>query len=52
VAQDRPYKPKLPPEKALEIIYKEAEAGHLDKDVVRFFVDKEIFKLYTDRKKA
>jgi HD-GYP domain-containing protein (c-di-GMP phosphodiesterase class II) len=50
VAQDRPYKPKQPPEKALEIIYKEAEAGHLDKNVVRFFVDKEIYKLYTDRK--
>ncbi|MBN2187847.1 MAG: GAF domain-containing protein [Chitinispirillaceae bacterium] len=50
VAQDRPYKPKLPSEKALEIIYKEAEAGHLDKEVVRFFVDKEIYRLYTGRK--
>jgi HD-GYP domain-containing protein (c-di-GMP phosphodiesterase class II) len=52
VAQDRPYKPKLPPEKALEIINQEAAAGHLDPEVVRFFVDREIYKLYTDRKKA
>jgi HD-GYP domain-containing protein (c-di-GMP phosphodiesterase class II) len=52
VAQDRPYKPKLPPEKALEIINQEAAAGHLDPEVVRFFVAREIYKLYTDRKKA
>ena len=52
VAQDRPYKPKLPPEKALEIINQEAAAGHLDPEVVRFFMAKDIYKLYTDRKKA
>lgn len=52
VAQDRPYKPKLPPEKALEIINKEVAAGHLDAEVVKFFVGREIYKLYTDRKKA
>jgi response regulator RpfG family c-di-GMP phosphodiesterase len=51
VAQDRPYKPKLPPEKALEIINREVAAGHLDANVVRFFVEKGIYKLYTDRKK-
>jgi HD-GYP domain-containing protein (c-di-GMP phosphodiesterase class II) len=52
VAQDRPYKPKLPPEKALEIINREVAAGHLDADVVRFFVEKGIYKLYADRNKT
>jgi HD-GYP domain-containing protein (c-di-GMP phosphodiesterase class II) len=52
VAQDRPYKPKMPPEKALEILRREVAAGHLDAEVVRFFIDKEIYKLYTDRKKT
>lgn len=51
VAQDRPYKPKMPPQKAVEILNSEAAAGHLDADVVRFFVEKGIYKLYTDQTK-
>ena len=48
VAQDRPYKPKMAPEKALDILNKEVEAGHLDAEVVRFFTEKKIYLLYAD----
>lgn len=43
VAQDRPYKPKTDPEKALKILTEEAAKGHLDQNVVTFFIEKEIF---------
>jgi HD-GYP domain-containing protein (c-di-GMP phosphodiesterase class II) len=49
VAQDRPYKPKMKPEKAMAIIEKEVEAGHLDPKVVSFFKEKGIYLLYTDQ---
>jgi response regulator RpfG family c-di-GMP phosphodiesterase len=49
VAQDRPYKPRMAPEKAMAIIEKEVEAGHLDAEVVRFLKEKGIYKLYTDQ---
>ena len=52
VAQDRPYKPKMAPQKAVEILNREVAAGHLDADVVRFFVEKGICRLYTDQKKT
>jgi HD-GYP domain-containing protein (c-di-GMP phosphodiesterase class II) len=52
VSQDRPYKPKLPPEKALEILNREVAAKHLDADVVKLFIEKGIYKLYTDQKKT
>lgn len=46
VAQDRPYKPKMPPEKALEILKAEAENNHLDSEVVKFFIEQKIYKLF------
>jgi 3',5'-cyclic-nucleotide phosphodiesterase len=49
VAQDRPYKPKMPPEKALAILSKEVEAGHLDPAVLKYFIDKKIYLLYADK---
>jgi HD-GYP domain-containing protein (c-di-GMP phosphodiesterase class II) len=52
VAQDRPYKPKMSPEKAIEILNREVTAGHLDAAVVKFFIEKGIYRLYTDRKKT
>ncbi|MCU0608636.1 MAG: GAF domain-containing protein [Chitinispirillaceae bacterium] len=52
VAQDRPYKPKMAPEKALAIINQEVAAGHLDGTVVKFFIEKEIFRLYIDHTAA
>ncbi|MDG5813912.1 HD domain-containing phosphohydrolase [Chitinispirillales bacterium ANBcel5] len=46
VAQDRPYKPKMAPEKAISILRKEVQAGHLDEEIVNFFVEKGIYKIY------
>ncbi|NLG17589.1 MAG: hypothetical protein GX556_09700, partial [Fibrobacter sp.] len=43
VAQDRPYKPKIEREKALKILTEEAAKGHLDQNVVTFFIEKEIY---------
>jgi hypothetical protein len=49
VAQDRPYKPRMKPEKAMAIIEQEVAAGHLDPAVVSFFKEKGIYLLYTDQ---
>ena len=38
-ADDRPYKPPMPPEKAFEIITSMAENGKLDKDIIRSFYE-------------
>jgi HD-GYP domain-containing protein (c-di-GMP phosphodiesterase class II) len=46
VAQDRPYKPKMPPDKAIAILRSEARAGHIDSDIVEFFVNSEIYKIF------
>jgi len=48
VAQDRPYKPKMPPEKALEILRAEARANHVDATIVEFFVSSGIYKIFLD----
>jgi len=48
VAQDRPYKPKMAPEKAIGILRQEVDRGHLDRAVVDFFIDQGIYKLYMD----
>ena len=46
VAQDRPYKPKMPVDKAIDILESEADARHLDREVVRFFLENRIHLLY------
>jgi HD-GYP domain-containing protein (c-di-GMP phosphodiesterase class II) len=48
VAQDRPYKPKMPPEKAIAILRAEAGANHLDAEIVEFFIAKDIYKIFLD----
>jgi HD-GYP domain-containing protein (c-di-GMP phosphodiesterase class II) len=48
VAQDRPYKPKMAPEKALEILRAEAKANHLDGTIVEFFISKGIYRTFID----
>lgn len=48
VAQDRPYKPAMPPSKAIDILSAEARTGHLDPDVVDFFITKDIYKTFSD----
>lgn len=44
-ARDRPYKPAMDPEKAYEILEEEAEAGHLDQNLVDLFYEQEIYEL-------
>jgi HD-GYP domain-containing protein (c-di-GMP phosphodiesterase class II) len=46
VAQDRPYKPRMAPEKAIAVLRSEVAAGHLDPAIVDFFVDKGIYKIF------
>lgn len=44
-APDRPYKKSLRREAALDILDKEAKAGHIDKNLFQVFVDAKIFDL-------
>jgi HD-GYP domain-containing protein (c-di-GMP phosphodiesterase class II) len=43
-AQDRPYKPAVPVDKALDILHSEANDGKLDRDLLDVFISREIFK--------
>jgi response regulator RpfG family c-di-GMP phosphodiesterase len=44
-AQNRPYKKKVPLEKALDILADEVKSGHLDPELFRLFVAGEVYKL-------
>ena len=44
VANDRPYKPALPLEKALSIIEAECKVGKLDPRFFRIFVEARVFE--------
>jgi len=44
-AQDRPYKPAMPVQKALGIIEEEVNAGRLDKDVYKAFLKHKVYEL-------
>jgi HD-GYP domain-containing protein (c-di-GMP phosphodiesterase class II) len=46
VSQDRPYKPRMPVAKAVEILRSEAKAHRLDAGVVEFFVAKGLHQLF------
>ncbi len=50
VAQDRPYKPKMPPHKAFEILRAEAAAHHLDSSIVEFFISSGTCRIFQDEK--
>jgi hypothetical protein len=39
---DRPYKPALPRERALEILQHEADAGHIDGDLLRIMIESRV----------
>jgi HD-GYP domain-containing protein (c-di-GMP phosphodiesterase class II) len=43
-AQDRPYKKAMPLEKACAILMEEGERNVLDIDIVKFFIENEIYK--------
>lgn len=49
-AMDRPYKKAATPERAIEILYLEADEGQLDKSLVKVFVESEIYKLTAHEK--
>ena len=44
-AQDRPYKPAMPVDKALKILEFEVKDGHLDGDIYQAFIEHKIFEL-------
>ncbi|PIO48054.1 MAG: hypothetical protein CMR00_06875 [[Chlorobium] sp. 445] len=46
-AQDRPYKPAVPAEKALDILHYEVKSGKIDKDLFNVFVEARIFEKVT-----
>jgi HD-GYP domain-containing protein (c-di-GMP phosphodiesterase class II) len=48
VAKDRPYKPKVPVVKALDILKQDVAAGKLDPDIVTFFIEKKIHEIFSD----
>jgi response regulator RpfG family c-di-GMP phosphodiesterase len=43
-AQDRPYKPAVPAERALDILGKEVQSGQLDQELFRLFIDGKVFQ--------
>jgi len=44
-ASDRPYKPAVPAERALEILDGEAKEGMLDQDLLKTFIEAKVFEL-------
>jgi HD-GYP domain-containing protein (c-di-GMP phosphodiesterase class II) len=44
-AADRPYKPAVPPHRALEILDDEAREGMLDQDLLKTFIEAKVFEL-------
>lgn len=44
-AQDRPYKPKVPTEQALDILREEVRMGHIDGDLLELFIEARVFRL-------
>ena len=44
-AQDRPYKPAVPRERAIDILIDEAKDNHIDENLVQIFIDAKIFQL-------
>lgn len=47
-SSDRPYKIRIPLERALDILQKEADAGKINKDILAILVQNEIYKVIMD----
>lgn len=47
-AADRPYKPAVPAEKALEILQAEASAGRLDSELVQIMMNSQVYRKILD----
>ncbi len=45
ISSDRPYKTRMPIEKALAILEEEANAGKINKDILELMIDNELYKI-------
>jgi HD-GYP domain-containing protein (c-di-GMP phosphodiesterase class II) len=43
-AQDRPYKPRVPTERALDILREEVREGMLDADLLDLFIEAKVYR--------
>jgi HD-GYP domain-containing protein (c-di-GMP phosphodiesterase class II) len=50
-ASDRPYKKACTPDRAIDILYQEANEGHIDHDLLDVFVTYRVWKLTSGCKK-
>lgn len=46
-ARDRPYKKAVPTDRALDILRKESNAGHVDEELLELFIEAKVFRLAT-----
>ncbi len=51
-AQDRPYKPAVPVERALDILHYEVKAGKVDKELFELFINAKVYDLTTQKQEA
>jgi HD-GYP domain-containing protein (c-di-GMP phosphodiesterase class II) len=51
-ATDRPYKPAVPVEKALDILNYEVKEGKVDEDLLKVFIEAKVFDLVHNRKQS
>jgi HD-GYP domain-containing protein (c-di-GMP phosphodiesterase class II) len=47
-ASDRPYKPAVPPRRALDILLKEVEMKQLDRELVEIFIESKVWEKKPD----
>ncbi|MBU1106543.1 MAG: GAF domain-containing protein [Candidatus Riflebacteria bacterium] len=48
-AQDRPYKPAVSVQKAIDILYMDVDQNHINRDIVDVFVKKQIYRVIEGR---
>jgi len=48
-AQDRPYKPAVPLQKALDILHMDVDQNHINREIVDIFIDKRVYRVLEGR---
>ena len=48
-ASDRPYKPVMQAERAIDILVDESKRGLIDPDLVRVFIDAKVFRIFDSK---
>jgi len=48
-AQDRPYKPAVPLQKALDILRMDVDQNHINREIVDIFIDKRVYRVLEGR---